>query len=113
VHGAGGDILEGMPPGQVKAARSMLQDLRVTIVTNAMVRHCTKLPHVILTSGMLTTPGADSTCATAQCDAVPSPQPVINKDVHQDLCFFTTATLPRAMLAEVLTLCSMCPAQTV
>ncbi|KAL0040798.1 hypothetical protein WJX79_005713 [Trebouxia sp. C0005] len=34
---AGGDILEGMPPGQVKAARSMLQDLRVTIVTNAMV----------------------------------------------------------------------------
>lgn len=34
---AGGDILEGMPPGQVKAARSMLQDLRVTVVTNAMV----------------------------------------------------------------------------
>ena len=44
VHGAGGDILEGMPPGQVKAARSMLQDLRVTVVTNAMVRHCTKPP---------------------------------------------------------------------
>ena len=42
LHGAGGDILEGMPPGQVKAARSMLQDLRVTVVTNAMVRHCTK-----------------------------------------------------------------------
>ena len=34
---AGGDILEGMPPGQVKAARHMLQDLRVSIVTNAMV----------------------------------------------------------------------------
>ena len=34
---AGGDILEGMPPGQVKAARHMLQDLHVSIVTNAMV----------------------------------------------------------------------------
>lgn len=36
---AGGDILEGMPPGQVKAARKMLQDLHVSIVTNAMVGH--------------------------------------------------------------------------
>lgn len=27
-----------MPPGQVKAARKMLQDLHVSIVTNAMVR---------------------------------------------------------------------------
>ncbi len=77
VHDAGGDILEGMPPGQVKAARSMLQDLHVTIVTNAMVRHCTKLPCVLLTSGMLTTLGADSTCVTAQVDAVPSLEPVI------------------------------------
>ena len=33
----GGDILEGMPPGQVKAARQMLQNLHVSIVTNAMV----------------------------------------------------------------------------
>lgn len=36
VH-AGGDILEGMPPGQVKVARKMLQDLHIKIVTNAMV----------------------------------------------------------------------------
>lgn len=27
-----------MPPGQVKVARSMLQDLNVDIVTDAMVR---------------------------------------------------------------------------
>lgn len=72
MRGAGGDILEGMPPGQVKAARSMLQDLRVTIVTNAMVRHCTKHPHDIVMSGMLTISGADSMCTTAQFDAVPS-----------------------------------------
>ena len=37
VYHAGGDILEGMPPGQVKTARNMLQELRVNIVTNAMV----------------------------------------------------------------------------
>jgi len=109
VRCAGGDILEGMPPGQVKAARSMLQDLRVAIVTNAMVRHCTKLPHVILTSGMLTTLGADSTCATAQFDAVPSPIRICSR--HS--AYLTTATLLSAMLAESLTLCSMFTNQNV
>ena len=79
--------MEGMPPGQVKAARSMLQDLRVTIVTNAMVSHCTKLLHDILMSGMLTTLGADSTCATAQFDAVPSLEPVINR-ICSNPCHF-------------------------
>ncbi len=87
MHGAGGDILEGMPPGQVKAARSMLQDLRVNIVTNAMVRHCTELPCVLVTSGMLTALGADSMCATAQFDAVPSLGPVVNR-ICSNHCHF-------------------------
>lgn len=37
VH-TGGDILQGLPSGQVKVAHSMLQDLNVDVVTNAMVR---------------------------------------------------------------------------
>lgn len=50
MSGAGGDILEGMPPGQVKAARKMLQDLHVSIVTNAMV---SPAPRTLVTVNLL------------------------------------------------------------
>ena len=86
VRGAGGDILEGMPPGQVKAARSMLQDLRVTIVTNAMVRRCTKLPH--------------ETARAPQLNLMQS-QALNLSSIGSAK---TTAMLPSAMLAEALTL---------
>lgn len=58
---AGDDILQGMPPGQVKTARDMLQDLRVSIVSNAMVNSIRQEHHKPSTAQASTSQSATTT----------------------------------------------------
>ncbi|KAL3147685.1 hypothetical protein ABBQ32_002435 [Trebouxia sp. C0010 RCD-2024] len=102
---AGGDILEGMPPGQVKVARKMLQDLHIKIVTNAMVSSIRQEHHQPSTAKTSTSQRVHPAAAAAAKQQVHIKLPSNSKStVHADMVLWTAGSSPASHAARKLKL---------